>query len=84
MKELKASNVLLNKKLAEERRMERERIKKEREKEKERKAEEYAQKKQQKEKEKFFSVLAENDINIEMISQVRYPAHYQTCGKAES
>ncbi|KAF1938831.1 hypothetical protein EJ02DRAFT_457505 [Clathrospora elynae] len=40
MKELKASNALLNKKLAEERRVERERLKKERKKEKERKAKE--------------------------------------------
>jgi hypothetical protein len=52
IKELKASNNLLNKKLQENRRVERERSKKEREKEKEKKAQEQAQKKQQKEKEK--------------------------------
>jgi hypothetical protein len=52
MKELKASNTLFNKKLQEERRVERERLKKEREKEKEKKAQEQAQEKQQKEKEK--------------------------------
>jgi hypothetical protein len=52
MKELKASNALLNKKLQEERRVEREMVKKEREREKEKKAQEQAQKKQQKEKEK--------------------------------
>jgi hypothetical protein len=51
MKELKASNALLNNKLQYERRVERERSKKEREKEKEKKAQEQAQKKQQKEKE---------------------------------
>ena len=51
-KKLKASNALLNKKLQEERRVERERLKKEREKEKEKKAQEQAEKKQQKEKEK--------------------------------
>jgi hypothetical protein len=51
MKELKASNTLLNRKLQEEKRVERERLKKEREKEKEKKAQEQAQKKQQKEKE---------------------------------
>jgi hypothetical protein len=52
MKKLKASNALLNKKLQEERRIERERLKKEREKEMEKKAQERAQKKQQKEQEK--------------------------------
>jgi hypothetical protein len=52
MKKLKASNALLNKKLQEERRIERERLKKEREKEEEKKAQERAQKKQQKEQEK--------------------------------
>jgi hypothetical protein len=49
LKELKASNTLLHKKLREERRVERERVRKEREKEKEKKAQEHAQKKQQKE-----------------------------------
>jgi hypothetical protein len=52
MKKLKVSNALLNKKLQDERRVERERLKKEREKEKEKKAQEQAQKKQQKEQEK--------------------------------
>jgi hypothetical protein len=52
MKELKASNTLLHKKLQEEKRIKRERVRKEREKEKEKKAQEQAQKKQQKEKEK--------------------------------
>jgi hypothetical protein len=47
MRKLKASNVLLNKKLQDERRVVRERLKKEREKEKEKKAQEQAQKKQQ-------------------------------------
>jgi hypothetical protein len=42
MKELKASNTLLNKKLQDERRIKRERVKKEREKEKENKAQEQA------------------------------------------
>jgi hypothetical protein len=52
MRKLKASNALLNKKLQDERHVERERLKKEREKEKEKKAQEQAQKKQQKELEK--------------------------------
>ena len=46
MKEFKASNALFKKKLAEEKRVEKEILKKEREKEKERKAEEAAKKKQ--------------------------------------
>jgi hypothetical protein len=52
MKELKASNALLNKKLKEERRIEKERLRKERDKEKEKMAQDQAQKKRQKEKEK--------------------------------
>jgi hypothetical protein len=51
MKELKTSNALLNKKLQEERLVERERVRREREREKEKKAQEQAQKKQQKETE---------------------------------
>ncbi|KAF1940367.1 hypothetical protein EJ02DRAFT_494959 [Clathrospora elynae] len=47
MKELKASNALLNKKLAEERRVERERLKEEREKEKAAKAAQYARQKEE-------------------------------------
>jgi hypothetical protein len=57
LKELKASNTLLNKKLQEERRVEKERLKKEREREKEKKAQEQAQKKLQKEKEKQAATL---------------------------
>jgi hypothetical protein len=51
LKELKASNTLLHKKLQEERRVKRERVRKESKKEKEKKAQEQAQKKQQKEME---------------------------------
>jgi hypothetical protein len=52
MKELRANNALYKKKIAEEKRVAREKAKEEREKEKEKKAQEQAQKKQQKEKEK--------------------------------
>ena len=57
MKELKASNALFKKKLAEEKRLEKKRLQKEREKEKEKKAEEAAKKKQQKEQEKQATTL---------------------------
>jgi hypothetical protein len=68
VKELKASNALLHKRLQEERRVERERLKKEREKEKEKKAQEQAQKKQQKEKEKQ-AANSSKSVKQETLSQ---------------
>jgi hypothetical protein len=52
MKELRANNALYKKKIAEEKRIAREKTKEEREKEKEKRAQEQAEKKQQKEEEK--------------------------------